>query len=85
VTEVDLFYRMENQSGSSISGWVDIGKMSPDQNGNFTMDFPATRVDPDLRTVNAWLDYQFVGLDALGQVVGRSAKIVKQITFGCPS
>jgi hypothetical protein len=85
VTEVHLFYRMENQSGSSISGWVDIGKMLPDQIGNFTMDFPATRVDPDLRTVNAWLDYQFVGLDALGQVVGRSAKIVKQITFGCPS
>jgi hypothetical protein len=84
VTEVDLFYRMENQSGSSISGWTDIGKMSADQNGNFTMDFPATRVDPDLRSTNAWLDYQFVGLDRTGQILGRSAKIVKQVTFGCP-
>ncbi len=83
VKEVDLFYRMENQSGSSISGWVDIGKMASDKSGNFTMDFPATRVDPDLRNF-PYLDYQFVGLDGLGQVVGRSAKIVRQVTFGCP-
>ncbi|HTP02199.1 MAG TPA: hypothetical protein VMJ64_12570 [Anaerolineales bacterium] len=86
VAEVDLFYRVENQSGSSISGWVDVGKMTPDGSGNYTMDFPATRVDPDLRSNNVWIDYQFVGLDALNQVVGRSAKIVKQVSFtlGCP-
>jgi hypothetical protein len=82
VTEVDLFYRMENQSGSSVSGWIDIGKMTPGENGSFTMDFPASNVDPDLRG-NPWLDYQFVGLDKAGHVIGRSARIVRQVAFGC--
>lgn len=81
VTEVDLFYRMEDQLSSSISGWIDIGKMTPDQSGNFTYNFPASLVDSDLRSHKAWFDYQFVGLSKVGQVLGRSARIVQQITF----
>jgi hypothetical protein len=81
VSEVDLFYRMENQTGTSVSGWIDIGKMTSDQNGNFTMDFKASLVDPDLRARNSWFDYQFVGLSKAGVVLGRSAKITKQITY----
>lgn len=81
VTEVDLFYRMEDQLSSSISGWIDIGKMTSDQSGNFTMNFTASMVDRDLRSHKAWLDYQFVGLSKVGQVLGRSARIVKQVTF----
>ncbi len=81
VAEVDLFYRMENQAGTSVSGWVDIGKMTPDQSGNFTMDFKSSLVDPGLRTRNAWFDYQFVGLSKAGAVLGRSAKITQQVTF----
>jgi len=86
VTVVDLFYRMEDQSSSAISGWIDIGHMTPDQSGNFTMNFASSMVDPDLRSHKAWLDYQFVGLSKVGVVLGRSAKIVKQITFtlDCP-
>ena len=86
VTEVDLFYRMEDQLSGSISGWIDIGKMTPDQAGNFTMDFASSLVDPDLRSRKAWFDYQFVGLSKVGEVLGRSAKIVKQVTFTleCP-
>ncbi len=81
VAEVDLFYRMENQAGTSVSGWIDIGKMTSDQNGNFTMDFASSLVDPSLRTRNAWFDYQFVGLSKAGAVLGRSAKITQQVKF----
>ncbi|MGZ6316727.1 MAG: hypothetical protein ACXWNQ_05655 [Anaerolineales bacterium] len=81
VAEVDLFYRMENQAGTSVSGWIDIGKMTSDQNGNFTMDFKSSLVDPGLRTRNAWFDYQFVGLSKAGAVLGRSAKITQQVKF----
>jgi hypothetical protein len=86
VTEVDLFYRLEDYVGSSITNWVDIGKMLPDNSGNFTFNFKSTLIPSDLRTRKAWLDYQFVGLNGLGQIVGRSARIVKQVTFspGCP-
>ncbi len=86
VTEVDLFYRMEDQLSSSISGWIDIGKMSSDQAGNFTYSFPASLVDPDLRSHKAWFDYQFVGISKAGQVLGRSGRILQQITFtiDCP-
>ena len=81
IAEVDLFYRIEDQLSSSISGWVDIGKMTPDQAGNFSMDFAASLVDPDIRTHKAWLDYQFVGISKTGEVLGRSARIVKQIAY----
>jgi hypothetical protein len=81
VTEVDLFYRMENQAGTVVSGWVDIGKMVPDGSGNFSMDFKASMVDPAVRSRNGWLDYQFVGLGRGAAIIGRSAKIVKQITY----
>ncbi len=86
VAEVDLFYRMEDKLSSSISGWIDIGKMESDGAGNFTMDFKSSMVDPDLRSHQAWFDYQFIGLSKAAQVLGRSAKIVKQITYtiDCP-
>jgi hypothetical protein len=81
VSEVDFFYRIEDQLSISISGWVDVGKMQTDKQGNFTLDFKSSSVDPDLRSHKAWLDYEFVGLNKLGNAVGRSSKIVKQITF----
>jgi hypothetical protein len=81
VAEVDLFYRMEDQTNSSISDWVDIGKMTPGDGGSFTYDFQSSLVSADLRSHRAWFDYQFVALSSQGQVLGRSAKIVKQITY----
>ena len=81
VTQVDFYYRIEDRLSVSISGWVNAGKMQTDKNGNFTIDFPSTSVDPDLRSHKAWFDYEFVGINKGGSAVGRSAKIVKQITY----
>lgn len=81
VTEVDIFYRIEDRLSVSISNWHNAGKMNTDKNGNFTMDVPASAVDPDLRSHRAWFDYQFVGLNKYGDAVGRSARIVQQITY----
>jgi len=55
--------------------------MISDKHGHFTFDFPASRVDEDLRSHRAWFDYQFIGLNRAAAAVGRSAKIVKQITY----
>ncbi len=81
VVEVDLYYRIEDRLGVSISNWENGGKMQTDKNGNFTIDFSAASVDPDVRSHKAWFDYQFVGINKAGDAVGRSAKISKQITY----
>jgi hypothetical protein len=81
VTEVDFFYRIEDRLSVSISGWENAGKMETDKQGNFTLDFKSLSVDPDLRSHKAWLDYEFVGINKYGDAVGRSSKIVKQITY----
>lgn len=81
VTEVDVFYRIEDRLSVSISNWHNAGKMDSDKNGNFTVTLNASAVDPDLRSHRAWFDYQFVGLNKSGEAVGRSARISQQITY----
>ena len=81
VTEVDMYYRIQDQLSVSISDWKNVGAMTSDKHGNFTIDFNAAMVNPDLRSHKAWFDYQFVGINKGGGVVGRSGKIVKQITY----
>jgi hypothetical protein len=81
VTDVDFYYRMEDRLGVSISSWQWAGSMLSDKHGNFTLDFAAARVDPDLRSHRAWFDYQFVGVNAQGDAVGRSARISQQVTY----
>ncbi len=60
--------------------------MSPDNAGNFKFDFQSGMIPSDLRSRQLWFDYQFVGLNNRLQVVGRSSRILKQITFtpDCP-
>jgi len=81
VTIVDFWFRIQDRLSVSISTWQFGGSMESDNQGNFTIAFPASRVDPDLRSHRAWFDYQFVGVNKLGDAVGRSAKIVKQVTY----
>jgi hypothetical protein len=81
VVGVDIYYRIEDRLSVSMSGWVNGGSMVSDKHGNFTLDFPSSRVAPDLRSHRAWFDYQFVGTNKTGDAVGRSLRIVKQITY----
>ncbi len=81
VFEVDLFYRIEDRLSPTISVWKNGGAMKSDKNGNFTVDFQAATVSADLRSHKAWLDYEFVGINKLGDAVGRSLKISQQITY----
>ena len=81
ITEVDLFYRIEDRLSVSITNWKDGAKMVSDKNGNFTVAFTGAMVTPDSRSHKAWFDYEFVGINKLQQTVGRSAKISQQITY----
>ena len=81
VTGVDVWYRIQDRLSVSISNWAFGGSMESDKHGNFTIAFPASRVDQDLRSHRAWFDYQFVAVNKVGDVVGRSAKLAKQVTY----
>jgi hypothetical protein len=86
VVQVDFWYRLQDQQGTSITEWKNFGPMDTDKNGHFSLEFKSEDVHPDLRFARAWFDYEFIGLAKSGDVVGRSAKITKQITYmiDCP-
>jgi hypothetical protein len=81
VTGVDVWYRIQDRLSTSISNWAYGGSLESDKQGNFTIAFPASRVDQDLRSHRAWFDYQFVAVNKTGDVLGRSAKLAKQVTY----
>ena len=89
VTEVDLYYRMEDLTTvpPTISAWKGLGKMTGDKSGNYTIDVNTNQLSPDLRTsAKSWFDYQFVGIAKDGNSVGNSGKISQQVLYlkDCP-
>jgi hypothetical protein len=86
ITQVQLYYRIEDRGTGAVFDWQNAGKMLQDANGNFAMIFSGDSINANIRKPNAWFDYQFVGLSKTGGVVGRSEKIIQQVsyTFDCP-
>ena len=86
ITQVQFYYRIEDRATGAVFDWQNAGKMLQDANGNFALVFAGDRINANFRKPNAWFDYQFVGLSKSGGVVGRSEKIVQQVsyTFDCP-
>ena len=86
ITRVDFYYRIEDRATGSVFDWQNAGRMFPEANRNFTLVFSGENVNLNFRKPNAWFDYQFIGLSRSGGVVGRSEKIVQQVsyTFDCP-
>jgi len=86
IAQVQLYYRIEDRATGAIFDWQNAGRLVPDGNGNFNIVFAGESVNANFRKPNAWFDYQFVGLSKTGGVVGRSDKIVQQVsyTFDCP-
>jgi hypothetical protein len=86
ISQVQFYYRIVDRSTGAAFEWQNFGKMIDNGDGTFSLTFNGEQVNADSRRPNAWLDYQFVGLSKTGDVVGRSEKIEKQITytFECP-
>jgi len=86
ITEVQFFYRIEDRVTGAVFDWQNAGRMLPDANGNFALVFSGENVHANFRKPNAWFDYQFIGLSRSGGVVGRSEKIVQQVSYSldCP-
>jgi hypothetical protein len=86
ITRADFYYRIEDRATGAVFDWQGPRRMSADANGNITLVFSGEDVNPNFRKPNAWLDFQFVGLNKSGGHVGNSEKIVQQVsyTFDCP-
>jgi hypothetical protein len=81
ITAVDFYFRMEDRKGTTITEWKNFGRMEPTGNGNFSLTMLGETIHPDLRMALAWFDFQLVGINKLGQVVGRTEKIVQLVTY----
>lgn len=86
ITQVEFYYRIGDKSTGAVFDWQNGGRMVPNANGGFTLVFTGESVNANFRKPNAWFDYQFIGLSKTGGVVGRSEKIIQQVsyTFDCP-
>jgi hypothetical protein len=83
---VDFYYRIQDRSNGAVFDWQNVGRMLPNADGTFSLVFSGEKVKADFRKPNAWFDYQFIGVSRMGGVVGRSEKIMQQVTytFDCP-
>jgi len=77
-----FYYRMVDRPDALYpSEWKNAGEMVDNGGGNFSIVFKGEDVHPDLRLDEAWLDFQFIGLNKGGGVVDRSQKIERLVTF----
>lgn len=81
ITAVDFYYRIEDRKGTTISEWKNLGRMQPAGNGVYSLTMLGETIHPDLRKALAWFDFQIVGLNKGGGVVGRTEKIVQLVTY----
>jgi len=86
VTVVEFYYRIRDKNSTYVPDWSRGGTLLGESGGHFFVTFGADEVVPDNRKVNGWFDIQFVGLNKLGQVVGRTEKIEDIVTYtlDCP-
>jgi hypothetical protein len=87
VERAEMFYRIVETKLARASDWYLIGNMLPDGNGNFSITFKATDINPNYRVYEkAWVDLQFAGVNKGGGVVDRTQKIERLLTYykECP-
>lgn len=86
IARVDFYYRIGDRATGAVFDWQNAGRMFANADGSFSLTFSGEDVHVNFRKPNAWFDYQFIGLSRSGGVVGRSEKIVQQVTYSldCP-
>jgi hypothetical protein len=86
VVRAEMFYRIVDVM-SRASDWHLVGSLQPDGQGNFSITFKATDINPNYRVYErAWIDFQFAGVNRGGGVVDRTQRIERLVTYykDCP-
>ncbi len=88
ITRVEMYYRIvDAPSGLYPSEWMLVGNLGTDNKGTFYTTFAAEAINPNFRGLdNAWIDFQFVGINKGGAAVDRTQKIERLVNYykACP-
>ena len=88
ITRVEMYYRIvDAPSGLYPSEWMLVGNLGTDNKGTFYTTFAAEAINPTFRGLdNAWVDFQFVGINKGGAAVDRTQKIERLVNYykACP-
>ena len=86
ITRVDFYYRIRDKHSTYIPEWSLGGTLDTDGGNHFWINYSGESVKPDNRKAQGWFDIQFVGMNKLGDVVGRSEHIKDLVSYAidCP-
>ncbi|MCB0118086.1 MAG: hypothetical protein KDD72_03575 [Anaerolineales bacterium] len=88
ITRVEMYYRIvDAPSGLYPSEWMLVGNLGTDNKGTFSTTFQAININPNFRGLDqAWIDFQFVGINKGGAAVDRTQKIERLVYYykDCP-
>lgn len=86
ITQVELYYRIRDKHSTVVPEWSRAASLETDGGNHFWLTYGAEDVKPDNRKRAGWFDFQFVGVNKVGDVVGRSQRIEGLVSFyiDCP-
>ncbi|MCQ3936284.1 MAG: hypothetical protein DPW18_04470 [Chloroflexi bacterium] len=88
ITRAEMYYRIVDQPSALYpSEWQLVGNLGTDGKGNFFITFSGEDINPNFRGLEkAWIDFQFIGINKGGGVVGRTEKIERLVEYSkeCP-
>lgn len=88
ITRVEMYYRIvDAPSGLYPSEWMLVGNLGTDNKGTFFTTFKAENINPNFRSLDqAWIDFQFIGINKGGAAVDRTQKIERLVNYykECP-
>jgi len=86
ITQVDLYYRIRDKHSNDTPPWAYAATFQTDGGNHFWLTYTGEDVKPDNRKAQGWFDFQLVGINKYGDVVGRTEHIEGLVTYmiDCP-
>lgn len=86
ITQVEVYYRIRDKHSNYVPAWSRAATMETDGLYHFWMTYSGESVKADNRKAHGWFDFEFVGINKYGDVIGRSEKIVGLVSYttDCP-
>ena len=80
-----FFFRLKDKASGLVNSWSNV-EMRPAGARMFETILQAKTIPGEARYWNAWIQYQFVGLDQNKQAIGHSQIFSQDISYqpGCP-
>lgn len=85
ITQVILLFRLKDKATGLVTAWINL-PMRPAGSGLYESILAPTVLPEDARYWDAWLQYQFVGLDKSIQRLGQTQVFATEISYSprCP-